>query len=105
METNVHWPNFSTSKKSPLLRWPSRLASPVLTVDGSSVTETAVVARSSPTVTVPSVTATVPRTLEMPACRTVNAASVCEASMAQVPVVRPAGRVVVAVLMGVLRGC
>ena len=63
-----------------------------MTVDGSSVTETADDSRSSPTVRAPPVTATVPRTFEMPAWRTVKDASVCEGSMFQVPVVRPAGR-------------
>ena len=55
---------------------------------------------------VPSVTATVPRTLEMPAWRTVKLASVWEASMAQVPAVRPVGSaVVVVVLMGCPPSC
>ena len=103
VEAKLHWPNFSTSKKSPLLRWPSRFASPVETVAGSSVAATDVLARSSPTVIWPSVTVTVPRTLEMPACRTLKAASVCEGSMTQVPLVRPVGRtVLVAVVMRVL---
>ena len=55
---NVQVANCSTSKKSALLRWPSRPASPVLMIDGSSVAATDVTVRSSPTTMVPSVIAT-----------------------------------------------
>jgi len=71
----------SVEKKSALWRWASRLASPVLRAVASRTAVTDELSTSSPMTIVPSVTGTVPRTLEMPAWRTVNPACVCEPSM------------------------
>ena len=65
---------------------------------GSSTAVTEDVVRSSPMTMVPSVMATEPRTLAIPAWRVVKPASLCEGSMTQVPVRDSVGRAVVVVL-------
>ncbi len=81
VDVKVHVGLFSASQKSALRRWLSRFSSPVLTDAASSSAVTAVDSRSSPTVMVPAVMASVPRTLEMPAWRTVKPTSEWPGSM------------------------
>jgi hypothetical protein len=76
VEVNVQTGFFSTSQKSALLRWPSRSGLPVLMDAASSSALTEELSMSSPTVTTAVGTARLPRTLEMPAWRTVKVAEV-----------------------------
>jgi len=73
---NVQTGFFSASQKSALVRWASRSGFPVLTEAASISALTEESSMLSPTTREPETTARVPRTLEMPAWRTVKLAEV-----------------------------
>src|SRR6185437_74467 len=76
--------NFSTSKKSGLLRWPSRVGSWVLMLVTSISALTEDLAKSSSTEMVPVKTPKLPRTLAIIMWRTEKFTPECEGSMFQV---------------------
>ena len=90
VEVKVSSGNCSTSKKSALRTWPSRLASPESKLAAWMVAVTEERSRVSPRSAVAATSVNLPRTLLMPAWRTVKPTSLCEASRFQVPWVRPA---------------